>query len=81
MSNDTPIHWAKAPTDNSDLIKLSTEDNVAVALRDITAGEQTATVTATDEIPKGHKVALAKISKGTAVTKYAQIIGLSLIHI
>ncbi len=75
MSNDTPIHWAKTSTDNSDLIKLSAEDNVAVALRDIKAGEKTATVTTADDIPKGHKVALAKISKGAAVTKYAQIIG------
>ena len=75
MSNDTPIHWAKPSTDNSDLIKLSANDNVAVALRDIASGEQTATVTTTDDIPKGHKVALAQISKGVAVTKYAQIIG------
>ena len=75
MSNDTPIHWAKPSTDNSDLIKLSEQDNVAVALRDIAAGEQTETVTTADEIPKGHKVALKQISKGTAVTKYAQIIG------
>ena len=75
MSNDTPVHWAKPATDNSDLIKLSTEDNVAIALRDIAAGEQTETVTTIDEIPKGHKVALKQISKGTAVKKYAQIIG------
>jgi len=75
MSNDTPIHWAKPSTDNSDLIKLSADDNVAVALRDIASGEQTATVTTADDIPKGHKVALSEISKGTAVTKYAQIIG------
>ena len=62
MSNDTPIHWAKPSTDNSDLIKLSEQDNVAVALRDIAAGEQTETVTTADEIPKGHKVALKPVS-------------------
>lgn len=75
MSNDSPIHWAKPATDNSDLIRLSDEDNVAVALRNIATGEKTEIVTATDEIPKGHKVALSEIAKGDAVTKYAQLIG------
>lgn len=75
MSSDATIHWAKPASDNSDLIKLSNKDNVAVALRDIAAGEVTQTITTTDEIPKGHKVALSDIAKGDAITKYAQIIG------
>lgn len=75
MSNDSPIHWAKPPSDLSDLIRLSEADNVAVALRDLTAGEKTTLIEVTEDIPKGHKVALSDIAKGDEVTKYAQIIG------
>lgn len=75
MSNDSPIHWAKPPSDLSDLIRLSDKDNVAVALRDLSAGEKTTLIEITENIPKGHKVALADISVGDEVTKYAQIIG------
>lgn len=75
MSNDSPIHWAKPPSDLSDLIQLSAADNVAVALRDLSAGEKTSLIEITEDTPKGHKVALSDISKGDEVTKYAQIIG------
>lgn len=81
MSNDSPIHWAQPPCDASDLLVLSQEDNVAVALRDIAANEKTELLTPSTDIPKGHKVALAKITQGDAVKKYAQTIGYALTDI
>lgn len=75
MNNDSPIHWAKPPSDLSDLIRLSEADNVAVALRNLSTGEKTKLTDIAEDIPKGHKVALSDIASGDEVTKYAQIIG------
>jgi len=76
MSNDsTPIQFVKPSDNNVDLVKLTDADNVAVALRNIAASEALQHLTTTEEIPKGHKVALQKIPAGNAVIKYDQIIG------
>lgn len=62
-----------------DIIKINQEDNVAVALRPIAkgetleiAGEQ---VTALEDIPQGHKVALRPVKAGEEVVKYGFRIG------
>ena len=58
-------------------IQLSDKDNVAVVLSEVCAGEtvQPASVTASEAIPRGHKLALTPIGEGEAVVKYGQIIG------
>ena len=57
------------------LIYLNSADSVAVAARDLVAGEQLGDVVARDEIPKGHKIAIKDIAVGEVVRKYAQSIG------
>ena len=52
-------------------IKLSPEDNVAIALRSLEAGQGPAV----DRVPRGHKLAMDDIRKGEVVRKYAQPIG------
>ncbi len=52
-------------------IRLDPADNVATALRALTAGEEGAT----QPIPRGHKLATQSIAAGEAVRKYAQVIG------
>lgn len=51
-----------------DIVKIHQNDNVAVALRPIAAGETLqvggAAVTTTEEIPQGHKFALRPIQAG-----------------
>lgn len=64
------------------LLIINEKDNVAVALRDVEAGETLALpgggeLTAVTDIPYGHKVALVALSKGDPVIKYAEAIGLA----
>jgi altronate hydrolase len=60
-------------------VQLRPEDNIAVAARPLPAGARFRhhddTFTLPQRIPLGHKIALRRISKGEAVTKYGQIIG------
>ena len=62
-----------------DIVKINQNDNVAVALRPIEAGETLqvggAAVTTTEEIPQGHKFALRPIQAGEEVVKYGFRIG------
>ena len=62
-----------------DFIRIHEEDNVAVALRPIAAGEQLTVgeyqVTTQEEIPQGHKFALKAIAEGEPVIKYGFRIG------
>lgn len=61
------------------LLVLDERDSVAVATRDLVAGEVVAargtSVRILEAIPFGHKVALTDIPRGTAVKKYGEIIG------
>ncbi|MBB6218500.1 altronate hydrolase [Anaerosolibacter carboniphilus] len=63
-------------------IKVHNQDNVLVALKDLKAGETLeidgAVVQVRMDIPKGHKVAIKKISKDGDVIKYGLPIGYSL---
>ena len=62
-----------------DIVKINQNDNVAVALRPIAAGETLqvggAAVTTTEEIPQGHKFALRPSQAGEEVVKYGFRIG------
>ncbi len=58
-----------------DLIQIDPKDNVAVALRTLSAGTVFAGVTVTQEIPQGHKVALQDIKTDAQVVKYGFAIG------
>lgn len=61
------------------LIRITDRDNVAVALHPVSKGETLpagdVTVTAIEDIPQGHKIALAPIAEGDAVVKYGYPIG------
>lgn len=59
------------------MIILQENDNVAIALRDISAGEQPTgfALRLTSGIKRGHKVALAPIAAGQHVLRYGRIIG------
>ncbi len=60
------------------LIQINPSDNVAVALTDITSGETVAldniTITASENIARGHKIALNNISNGSDIIKYGNVI-------
>jgi altronate hydrolase/galactarate dehydratase len=56
-------------------LRLHPEDNVGVALSDLTPGTETLGVTAADFVPRGHKIALAPVPRGGLVRRYGQIIG------
>ena len=62
-----------------DYIRIHQDDNVAVALRPIAAGEHMevggVSITAAEEIPQGHKFAIKPIKKGEEVIKYGFRIG------
>jgi altronate hydrolase len=62
--------------------RIAADDDVAIALRDIVAGETISVgdriVTARDAIPRGHKLALAPIASGNVVRKYGWPIGRAL---
>ena len=57
-----------------DFIKINENDNVIVALKELTAGETilagTQEVTARETIPAGHKMAIRDIATGAEVIKY-----------
>jgi altronate hydrolase len=70
-----------AATEQNSIILLHSEDNVAIARVPLSPGQQvearSATLTAVDPIPYGHKIALERIETGQAVRRYGEIIGLA----
>ena len=62
-------------------IRIHPDDNVAVALEDIRKGEtltlDSVSVTAIEDIARGHKMALHNIREGEPVVKYGNPIGLA----
>ena len=61
-------------------LKINDNDNVVVALQEIPAGtaitlENGTTVTAAEDIPAGHKMAICDIAEGSEVIKYGYRIG------
>jgi altronate hydrolase len=67
--------WAAARP----VLRVHPHDNVVVALRALAAGEAVAvdagTVLARDDVPVGHKMAIAPLAKGETVVKYGYPIG------
>ena len=59
----------------SDTVRLDPSDNVVTAVRPLEIAGVVESITTTDNIPRGHKVATSRIAQGEAVRKYAQIIG------
>lgn len=70
-------------TQPSRMLTLHPQDNVAVALADIAAGEVDAStgVKALQVVKQGHKIAIAPISAGQNVLRYGQTIGQATIDI
>ncbi|WP_349294812.1 altronate dehydratase family protein (plasmid) [Thioclava sp. 'Guangxiensis'] len=60
-----------------ELIILDPQDTVAVALRDIRAGETVEGIVAADPIPRGHKIARHDLRRGDAVVKYGQVMAVA----
>ena len=62
-------------------IRIHPDDNVAVILEDIRQGEALElngiTVTAAEDIARGHKIALRRIAEGEPVVKYGNPIGVA----
>ncbi|GAB3699225.1 UxaA family hydrolase [Mariniluteicoccus flavus] len=67
------------------ILVLDRGDDVAVAMRDLVAGEAftgpDGTITARSDVPRGHKVALKPVAEGDRVHKYGQSIGLATVDI
>jgi altronate hydrolase len=60
----------------SETLKLHAEDDVALALRDLSRGEVIqGKIHAAQDVPAGHKIALTALKPGDPVKKYGQIIG------
>ena len=59
----------------TDFIRIHPEDNVAVALKPVPAGTMFGSVTAQEEIPQGHKMALVSLKADDQVVKYGFSIG------
>ena len=58
-------------------LKINDNDNVAVAIQDIKAGEDLGEFKAYDDTPSGHKVALKDIKENEDIVKYGQVIGVA----
>ena len=65
-------------------IVIDKRDNVATLLTDARKGEVvelhgavSGRVTAAEDVPRGHKVAIAPIPKGSYVVKYGEVIGVA----
>ena len=57
------------------VIRLHPSDDVAVARRDLTAGETVDGLTVREDVRRGHKVAVRDVAAGAPVRKYGQVIG------
>jgi altronate hydrolase len=58
-------------------LQIHPSDNVAVALRDLRAGEREGGVTLATDVPAGHKLAVVAIGAGSPVVKYGRSIGVA----
>ena len=57
-------------------VKINEQDNVAIAVHDIAAGTVVAEgLTARQDIPQAHKIALCDIEKGGEIIRYGVVLG------
>lgn len=61
----------------SELLIIDAQDNVAVALKDISKGERISGILFKDSIPIYHKVAIQDIPCGNRIIKYGESIGIA----
>jgi len=66
-----------SPTEQSNAVILHEDDNVAVAVRPVKAGDAVvadseALVTAVQDVDVGHKIALSSIASGGKVYRYGE---------
>ncbi len=59
------------------LLRIHPDDDVAVATRDLNAGERIDGIAVLDAIPRGHKLALRDRAEGRIVRKFAHVIGIA----
>jgi altronate hydrolase len=59
------------------LLRIHPQDDVAVATRELAAGETIDGVHVLETIPRGHKLAIAAVARGAAVRKFAHVIGVA----
>ena len=64
-----------AMCDMNDLMQIHPNDNVAVALRPVSAGTHLWHTAAVEPIAQGHKMALTAICQGEAIVKYGIVVG------
>src|SRR5260370_14597184 len=73
------LEIAKLPTAENSAIHLNPADNIAVARVPLAPGmhlrSDGVAVTVRDNVPAGHKIALAPIGPGEIVRRYGQVIG------
>ena len=62
-------------------LRLNGEDNVAIAIDQVSQGAIAAGITARQRVHKGHKMALVPIREGEPIRKFNQIIGFAKSHI
>lgn len=77
-----PVNWLDGKQSTvQPALRLASRDSVAIALRTLNAGESLdiagSTITVTERIMKGHKIALQDMPAGSRITKYAQLIGVA----
>ncbi len=58
-------------------LRLSSDDNVVVAIQQLAAGDRVGDIAVLDAIPMGHKVATQPIATGQTVIKYGHSIGIA----
>ena len=64
-------------------IKISSSDNVAVVVQptlrgqSVTVPDSGESVVVNQDIPLGHKIALARIAKGEDILRYGEVIGIA----
>lgn len=71
-----------APAPQHQALRLGADDDVVIALVDLAAGQRCTTsagqtLTVTDDIPRGHKIAAGDLRAGDIVRKYGHVIGIA----
>ena len=72
MCPDTLMAIETPPT-----IRLHANDNIIVALKDLSAGTALPGLTLSTAVPRGHKIATRALAAGEQVIRYGQIIGVA----
>ncbi len=81
-----PDEVTRAPASAPSFLVHNEGDDVAVAVQDVEPGERrivymdsdrAATITVTENIPLGHKVALTSLAEGAEVTEYGVRVGVA----